>query len=145
MARPKTKLLLIIAAFACLASSVVFFAHAFRVDKSDNPSLGIIEYRYRWGRAHEVRADSNRDGEIDFRARFESSRRFFGHSDSPKEYWEDRDYDGSFEIHVVMDGDKIKLVNVDQNGDGMYERTLTGKAAEKFYSSAIFGELTGGG
>ncbi len=135
MTRPKIRLLVLGTAITLLASSIALLAYAFRVETFDNPHLGMIENQYRWGRAYEVRADTNRDGAINFRARIEPAKRYLGQYESPNEYWEDRDHDGSFEVHVVRDDDTIMIVEIDQDGDGNYDHKLTGEAAENFYSN----------
>ncbi len=117
-----------------LCAGGVLAAHLFRTEKHDNPHLGLIEYKYRWGHAHEIAADSNRDGSIDYRGRFDGSTGSFGTHDSPIEYWEDRDFDGVFEIHVMLDGPVIRRMELDEDADGEYERVLTGDEAAGFYS-----------
>ncbi|MCP4547063.1 MAG: hypothetical protein GY835_11410, partial [bacterium] len=55
------------------------------------------------------------------------------------EYWEDRDHDGHFELHVFVDNadpfsnPRIKELEIDDNGDGKYERLLRGEEARGYY------------
>jgi hypothetical protein len=79
-----------------------------------------------------ITADTNLDGAINFRASFVGVRNF---SRAPVEYWEDRDFDGVFEIHVVKDRVHFGVLQVDQDGDGIYDLELFGKEAEVYFRS----------
>lgn len=117
-------------------------SYLFRMQVIDNPALGIITVRYRWGRPYEITADSNRDGEADYRGFVDAP---FGsiatHTAIPTEYWEDSDYDGCFESHVVLESGSIIFVEVDVDKDGRYEETLTGREATNFYESKLKGRV----
>ena len=135
----KTKMCLA-AALVSLCAGGVLVAYLFRTETLDNSALGLIYYRYRWGRAHELWADTNRDGSINFRSRSTDPNHGFGSHVSPVEYWEDWDYDGVFEIHVVLDGPIIQRLELDEDADGEYERVLTGEEALGFYESRFGSE-----
>lgn len=109
-----------------LIVAVAVLLYLFRDETIDNPDLGVITYSYRWGSRTLIQADSNRDGRIDFLARIDSL-------EYPEEYWEDSDYDGHFDRHVVLEGTTIQLVELDENADGTYERRLVGQEAARFY------------
>ena len=109
-----------------------------RAQTIDNPALGIIILRYRWGRPYRITADSNRDGVADYREFIDAP---FGpiatHTAVPTEYWEDADYDGCFENHVLLESGSIKSVEVDVDKDGHYDKIITGDEATHFYESKL--------
>jgi hypothetical protein len=94
--------------------------------------FGRIHYEFRWGLPYMVTADTNLDGNINFRASFVGVGDF---SFSPVEYWEDRDFDGVFEIHLVKDQVHFGVLQVDQDGDGIYDLELFGEEAKEYYRS----------
>ncbi|MCP4567930.1 MAG: hypothetical protein GY841_10160, partial [FCB group bacterium] len=55
------------------------------------------------------------------------------------EYWEDRDHDGHFELHVFVDNadpfsnPRIEELEIDDNADGKYERLLRDEEAREYY------------
>lgn len=118
------ELLVTVGACAICAVVVVGGCFLFRNEVVDNPELGIMTYKYRWGTRAWLMVDSNRDGNIDSRHRLVP-----GLSTSSEELWEDRDFDGVFEIHVIMDGDAIGTLSLDKDQDGEYEVTLSGPDA----------------
>lgn len=105
----------------------------FRSEKVDNPSLGSITYSHRWGRPYSIEADSNLDGRVDFRALVLGDDDFSAHTE-PKEFWEDRDFDGAFEYHVVMKESEVARLEIDRDADGTYETVLVGNEAAQEYS-----------
>lgn len=107
---------------------VVGVVYLFRQETDDNPELGLITYHYRWGQRVELTADTNRDGRYDVRAILDDQ--VF-----PTEYWEDSNYNGTFDRHVVMNGAVIDYIRLDQDGDGEYEHRLEGVEAQDFYNS----------
>jgi len=110
---------------------LIGFSYLFRTVSKDWV-FGRIYYEFRWGRPYEVTADTNLDGKINFRASFVGVDNF---SRSPVEYWEDRDFDGVFEIHLVKDRVHFGVLQVDQDGDGIYDLELHGSEAEEYYRS----------
>ena len=64
------------------------------------------------------------------------NRTFYAHS-SPQEIWEDRDADGKFEIHAVLEGGTIVLVGLDNDSDGRYDESLDGAEAASFFSEFL--------
>jgi len=108
----------------------------FRVQTIDTPDLGIITYKYKWGKVCQILADSNRDGKVDYR---EITSAPFGaistHTSNALEYWEDADFDGHFERHAILEHGKIKILEIDEDADGIYEKILTGEEAQEFYAT----------
>ena len=92
--------------------------------------VGEVQYKYRWGRPYMMLADTNRDGEIDFRALYWGMDDFDVAAD---EYWEDRDHNRRFELHVIHDAGSILRIEIDEDEDGTYERILLGEEARTFY------------
>ena len=100
------------------------YLHLNRTVVVDNPSLGILKYRYKWGRPHELAADTNRDGRDDFLASYDGFSDFGG---SPgREHWEDRNHDGVFDVHVVYRAGEVARVRVDGDHDGVFEMSAWG-------------------
>ncbi len=140
MALSRNKILIVwTIGIAVLASWLLL--HLFRKEELDNPELGIIVYKFRWGFAHEILADTNRDGSYDARALFDGKSRSFGTHDRPVELWEDRDHNGVFEIHAVNDGDVVGRVELDHDQDGEYDEVLEGPEAAGFFESLIAPEV----
>lgn len=115
-----------------IAVAVIGNLYLFRSIAIDNPALGIIYHQYRWGAPYSIAADTNRDGRIDFKAISLGSDGFA--SDLP-EFFEDRDYDGCFEMHAFHEHRIITRLELDVNCDGVYERILEGEEAKTFYAS----------
>jgi hypothetical protein len=125
--------LIVIGLIALIVASAVVAGYLFRRQTYDNPELGVITYHYRWGKRAWLTADTNRDGKIDVRDRIDDL-------GFPEEYWEDSNYDGSFDRHVVMEGSLIQRVELDEDGDGKYERVLEGAEAQGFYRQSQSGK-----
>ena len=96
-----------------------------------NPALGLFEYRYRWWKPQQFTVDSDRDGKIDARAVLEEGAEDFG--DPLRDYWEDRDSDGHFEVHVIFAHGVLKAIELDDDADGIYEKRITGDSAAEFF------------
>ena len=113
----------------------VFFVYLylFRRQHEENPALGAITYLHRWGNPYELRADSNRDGEVDFRALVSGENEFSPHTPVILQFWEDRDFDRVYELHAIYDKGEITLLEIDDDKDGIYDRILTGTEAGVFY------------
>jgi len=118
-------------------------AYLFRTETEDNEALGVLSYRYRWGRPFEIRLDSNRDRATDMRALVEEGETSFSSHGKIREFWEDRDFDGSFELHALVDNSSyravIRRLDVDDDADGVYDRTIVGAEAAVAYSSIVGG------
>lgn len=113
---------------------VAGYLYLFRTLSDDNPALGTITYQYRWGRPSEIRGDTNRDGKTDFRALVSPEGSFSPHTPIAREFWEDRDFDEVFELHAFLDEDgRIAQLEVDEDGDGKYDRTLGSDEARAMY------------
>jgi hypothetical protein len=105
---------------------LVLVGYLFRRQTVDNPALGLITYHYQWNRQVKLTADTNRDGKIDVRARLDSI-------GDPEEFWEDSDFNGFMDRHIIMDGALIQRIELDEDEDGEYERRLEGTEAQNFY------------
>lgn len=125
----KTFWILIVGSLGVILLPILVLLHAFRVEHEDH-MLGLMQYQYRWWKPHELRLDNDRDGVVDARATVRPGNDFF---DTPEEYWEDRNSDGRFEIHVIYSGDRVGTVELDENFDGIYDRKFTGDDAEHFF------------
>lgn len=111
---------------ALILLGVAGAGYLFRSEEVENEALGLLTYHYRWGHRRILTADTNRDGKTDFRARINSL-------EVPEEFWEDRDHDGVFELHVLAEGHTIQQVDLDRDGDGRYEVRFKGAKAHTFY------------
>ncbi len=123
----------------CLAAA---YSYSFRKEEFDNPELGVFIFQYHWGRPVMILADTNRDGESDFRALVDGPLgQYSSHTAVPLEYWEDINFDGVFDHHVILDGGSIKIVKIDKDSNGHYEVTLEGGEALRFYEDRTHGQL----
>ncbi|MEM6796547.1 MAG: hypothetical protein AAF725_21425 [Acidobacteriota bacterium] len=107
--------------------------YMFRTDSEDNPHLGIIYYKYRWGRAYSQQVDSNRDGRVDAKVFFAGEPADFSTAMAISEIWEDRDYDGIFEVLVEHKNGEVTGVRVDTDRDGQHDRLLSRKEMQNFF------------
>jgi hypothetical protein len=113
--------------------SVVVFCSAmgiylFRSVTYDNPALGVITYKFHWGRPAWQIVDSNRDGNIDSKARLAKNEVY------AEEMWEDRNHDGNYEIYMGLNGMDIEVLQIDQDHDGVYDLQLTGTEAANYWA-----------
>ncbi len=102
--------------------------YLFRSESYDNPALGVMTFKYHWGRRAWQLLDSNRDGEVDTKARLAKDEVY------SKEMWEDRNHDGSFEIYMGLDGTDIEVLQIDLDHDGNYDLHLTGTEAADYWA-----------
>lgn len=123
----RKQLLLILVVPAALATSTFFWA--FRSERGEywGGSRGEVWFHYRWGRCWAITVDANGDGKVDARATEACEIGV-----APEEYWEDRDSDGNFELHIDYRKGRPYLLEFDEDKDGKYDLELTGKAAEAF-------------
>lgn len=133
----RTKLLKMIFLGTFPVILVVLALFLFREEAVVNPVLGEITYKWRWGFAREMIVDSDRDGRRDIRAIFDFKSRYFFTHDTPTEYWEDRDSDGSFDCYAHWRPDGTSIVELDTDGDGKFDETLTDVAAEQFFRKRV--------
>ena len=129
----KTRARLAAATLVAIFAGVAIFVYLFRTEKFDHPDLGEIQRKYRWGHLHELYADSNRDGRINYRERYGGSSSSRGADSRLLEMWEDRDFDGIFEIHALLDGEVVSRIELDLDQDGEYDQVLTGSQAARFF------------
>lgn len=122
--------------FAAVASTTSFL---FRKVTVDNTNLGLISYRYHWGRLHEIAVDANRDGAWDAISRIESGDNKAQSTDfQVLEGWESTELDGRYDVHYWRDKASGKLVlEYDSNNDGVYDSRLHGGAATAFLKSHV--------
>jgi hypothetical protein len=106
-------------------------AYAFRWRTRDHAHWGSVRQIWRWGRAAEMRMDRNRDGRPDLRLTYERVSTTFDNN-PPDAYWEDRDFDGRYDLHAVYGGQQVQTIRLDENRDGVFERTLQGDAARQY-------------
>lgn len=108
-------------------------AWLFRVERG-NSSSGTYELHYRWGKPRVILLDRNHDGVWNYRA---IVKRRGGLSVSPSEFWDDEDFDGRFELHVLLgdwvdqDSQPVTAFEIDTDGNGAYDTVLMGVDAEK--------------
>ncbi len=105
------------------------FAH--RRVKAIDPVAGDLTTYFSWGRVARIESDRNRDGRIDGKEIYQPPiawRR--AAAVSPSEAWLDQDFDGIFELEVKMSrGGELLSLGMDSDGDGTFERVLTGDVA----------------
>jgi hypothetical protein len=107
----------------------------FRIEVVDNPTLGEMKYKYRWGGRAWLEVDRNRDGLPDAKARL-----LPGSPATPKELWEDRDSDGVFEIHARMNRrGEIIFLEIDEDNNGVEEVLLHGDEAAAYWEERFAG------
>ena len=133
MSKNRRRLLWILGGTVLVLVAVCFSAWLFRVERGDGPA-GAYEVHFRWGKPGVFLLDRNHDGVWDYRA---IVRRREGLSGPPSEFWDDEDFDGRFELHVLLgdwvgqDSQPVTAFEIDTDGDGTYETVLTGVDAEK--------------
>lgn len=125
----KVRMRILLLPLVAIALVVASFLYLFRTRVQDNPDLGLITYRWKWGAAREVLADTNRDGAADFRGRFRGwSATFYTHQQWA-EAWESSQCDGRFDVHLIASstGD-LAVLEYDGDRDGRFETVLQGQA-----------------
>jgi hypothetical protein len=115
----------VLAASILLALILAASVYLFRADSYRNPALGTITTHYVWGKPRIVKVDSNADGRADFRAIVDAPfGAFRTHMFRVREIYEDRDFDGIFELHVQYGAGGQATARIDQDGDGTPEQML---------------------
>lgn len=104
--------------------------YLFRSETDQNPELGTITIKYRWGCAEEIRVDANRDGRIDAVYLLDAPFGEYSREHPPVESYESSRCDGVFDIHVTYVPER--RVHVDSDRDGLWDTTLRGKRAASF-------------
>ncbi len=106
----------------------------FRTESVDNDALGLISYRFRWGRLKTISVDSNRDGLIDGKMNVVSYTDRIGstHFDDYTEGWESSKQNGQWDIHYWKDETSgLFFLELDMDGDRIFESHFEGDDAEK--------------
>ncbi len=116
-------------AFVCLLAMTGVYLFMFREIEFDNPEIGLLVHRYRWGKAAEIEVDVDRDGLVDGRYLVDG----FSTHDRVFEGWEASLCDGNFDVHMLL-GDQSILVYLeyDADKDGVFELTYRGERARDF-------------
>ena len=112
------------------------YLYLFRSEVDHNPALGEITYHYRWGRPYLITVDQDRDGRDDARVIVDAPFGLYStYITVACEYWEVRNDGKGFKRHVLLQNGRITVVELDEDGDGKYEKRLEGKAASEFYAT----------
>jgi hypothetical protein len=118
-------------AFVAVLLAACAMAYAFRWRTREHAYWGNVREIWRWGRAAEMRVDRNRDGRPDLRLLYDRGSATFDNN-PPDAYWEDRDFDGHYDLHAVYERMRIQTIELDDDRDGVYERTLRGSDAVEY-------------
>lgn len=133
MSKNLRRLLWFLGGTAFVLVAVCLSVWLFRIERGDSSS-GAYELHYRWGKPRVFLLDRNHDGVWDYRAIVERGGAL---SVPPSEFWDDEDFDGRFELHVLLgdwvdqDSQPVTAFEIDTDGNGTYETVLTGVDAEK--------------
>jgi len=119
-------------AIVAVVAVVSLCIYLFRSKTIENPELGRVTLKWRWGKAAEIAVDSNQDGKTDFRMLYRRWARDFHTHELYDETWESSRCDGRFDRHTrVVDG-RVAELDYDSDGDGTLDRTLKSADAEQF-------------
>lgn len=89
---------------------------------------------YAWGYPRAVTLDVNADGAIDFYSNLIAPfGAYSSHTAMPVEFWDDENLDGTIDIHALLQNGTIVMLEVDDDSDGRYDRTVIGRDAENYY------------
>jgi hypothetical protein len=120
-------LALILVAIVC---AVAVVPYGFREVRSDNAVGGVMWQKWRWGRIDAIDLDRNRDGRVDMRFKY-TRRTLRFDNNAPEDVWEDTNFDGTFDRHVMYAAGRVVGVDVDTDGDGRYEQRMRGSGADE--------------
>lgn len=130
---------------AILGVAVVFlFLYLFRVESSNNPSLGNIKVTYRWGRPRVLSIDTNRDGQVDGRYVLAPRTVVVTPHSQWVEAWESSTCDGSFDLHFYKNAESVLVLETDFDGDGEFRAEGQGEEVEEYLVSLSRPENCGG-
>lgn len=128
----RNKVALMLGVTGLFALLVLVYGHGFRTIIDKESELGTLYHTYRFWKPHSVAIDSNNDGKIDAIGYLRGDAE--GFLDGFSEYFEDRDFDGHFEIKAIYINREIASVEVDRDIDGIPEEIYEGeKAAKDFF------------
>lgn len=108
-------------------------AYLFRQRTIDDPRLGRITFKWRWGKAAEVAIDSNSDGLLDFRLLYHRWATDFHTHEPYNEAWESSSCDGHLDRHMLISGMQLERLDYDSDGDGAPDVSLFGTAAMRYF------------
>lgn len=120
-----------------LLATCSIVAYLFRSEVFPDPVLGLVEYRYRWGSIYEARVEVANGGSFNYIGRYDLMKHVRGIYDLPKEFWEDHNADGFYEIHAFYLGDILQEVEVDSDGNHEYDQFYHGPDAWDFFASKV--------
>ncbi len=93
----------------------------FRTVTNDHPYFGTQKLEMRWENPFRYSADLDKNGTIDFVAIWPG----YESQDPPEEVWSDPSGKGYLEFHVTFLNGEIYKTEVDDDGDGVYDRWLS--------------------
>lgn len=130
--KKSSRLVLITALVAVLVVAAGLFL--FRSSTYNNPALGLMTTKYRWGKPAFLLVDVNRDGTPDAKAVAWHGAPRSPH-DAPKELWESTRCDGYYDLHALFDrSGNLSIVEFDTDRDGAYEKTLSADEGRAYWS-----------
>ena len=88
--------------------------------------------QYRWGEPYRLEVDRNHDGSIDMLIELHTGKSGL----VVDEMWVDTDHDGRFDQDFILRDSKF-IAELDTDGDGSYDKTLTGDDARKIYPGVL--------
>jgi hypothetical protein len=89
-----------------------------------------MHHHMRWGRCYLMTVDSDRDGDVEGRYRFQREECGYTHM-RPDEAWEDFDNDGHLDTHWWYDENWVMSLELDTNADGTFDKRLFAEAAKE--------------
>lgn len=130
---------LVLGAVVAAGLAVVWYAN--RTHTEDIAIGGRWTAVYRWWKISEVLADRNRDGRVDARTVFDSPIdpvMILAPRSADYTTWLDQGFDGKFELEIRWQKtSKATSVGIDTNGDGTYDKVLTGNEADAYEDNVI--------
>jgi hypothetical protein len=125
----------VVITLALLASVCGILLFLFREKRTVDAGFGEVTYVWRWGIASHMKADRNRDGNVDLIVTWNEGRQFVT-STPPRHLLADTNFDASFDLRVTYYPEK--LVEIDSDGDGVFETKHRGEEAAAVMSQLSF-------
>jgi len=127
----------------CLGAFLaVVGVYLFRVEVLEAGYLGEVSVKYKWGYPAELRQDLDEDGSNDLVERLDAPfGRYAAHTTLVTEGFYDTDFEGQLDAHVIFQGEggAIKVVELDRDGDGVFEVLLRGEEAQEENEKMLWG------